>query len=341
MNKRYQSHAGQFVITLAVLVAFALVLPSFVNAGLVFLAGVIAINIVLGMSFNLLFSSAGLLSFGQSAFSAAGAYATAVLLLHTPGVPFFVTLAISALVGALIAFLVGLVALQRTEGVYFAVLTLAFSALLHVVIAKTTVLGRNDGLSGIPRPTINLGFTSINLTEGQNFYYFVILVTAALIAVLWWVSHARLGRSFRAVRLDAMRASFLGIDIRRRRLEAFAIAGATTALAGALIGPLTSIVSPDLAHWAESTKPILFTLLGGAGSFWGPAVGAVLYAGIEYGTRTLSGASDLITGGLLLAVVLAVPGGVLGLAMKLLPRRSRRFASAARERIHVPVGGES
>jgi len=341
MNKRYQSHAGRFVITLALFVAFAFALPRFVNPGLVFLAGVIAINVVLGMSFNLLFSSAGLLSFGQSAFSAAGAYATALLLLQAPGVPFIITLLISALVGGLIAFLVGLVALQRTEGVYFAVLTLAFSALLHVVIAKTTVLGRNDGLTGIPRPTINLGFASINLAEGQTFYYFVVLVAALLIAVLWWVSHARLGRSFRAVRLDAMRASFLGIDVRRRRLEAFAIAGATTALAGALIGPLTSIVSPDLAHWAESTKPILFTLLGGAGSFWGPAVGAVLYAGIEYGTRTLSGASDLITGALLLAVVLAIPGGILGIVMRLVRQKKRRFAPAAREPIHVPLGGES
>ncbi len=148
-------------------------------------------------------------------------------------------------------------------------------------------------------------------------------MTALLIAVLWWVSHSRLGRSFRAVRLDPMRAAFLGIDVRRRQLQAFAISGACAATAGGLMGPLTSIVSPDLAHWGESTKPILFTLLGGAGHFWGPLVGAIVFSGVEYGTRSLAGASDLITGGLLLAVVLAIPGGLLGLAA-LVVRRLRR-----------------
>jgi branched-chain amino acid transport system permease protein len=340
MKTGSQPHPGRFAFVLAVVVAMALAFPAVANPGLVFLAGVVAINVVLGLSFNLLFSTAGLLSFGQSAFSAAGAYTTAVLLLKVPGLPFLLVLAASALVGAALALALGIIALKRTEGVYFAVLTLAFSALLHVVIAKTTALGRNDGLTGIPRPRIDLGVTSVDLAQGQNFYVFVVLLTAAVTAVLWWVTHSRLGRSFRAIRLDPMRAMFLGIDVRRRRLEAFAIAGATTALAGALIGPLTSIVSPDLAHWAESTKPILFTLLGGAGAFWGPAVGAVMFAGIEYGTRTLAGASDLITGGLLLAVVLAVPGGVLGLAARLVNRKRAPALAASPERMKVAVGGK-
>lgn len=314
----------RFLLVLALLTGAALLLPLVANRGLVFLAGVVAINVVLGLAFNLLFSTAGLLSFGQATFSAAGAYAVALLLLRVPEVPFLLALAASAAVGAAIATLIGLVALRRTEGVYFAVLTLAFAELVHVVIAKTSFFGRNDGLTGIPRPRIG----PIDLAQGQAYYVFVILVTALLIAVLWWVSHSRLGRSFRAVRLDPMRAAFLGIDVRRRQLQAFAISGACAATAGGLMGPLTSIVSPDLAHWGESTKPILFTLLGGAGHFWGPLVGAIVFSGVEYGTRSLAGASDLITGGLLLAVVLAIPGGLLGLAALVL-RRLRRPARAA------------
>jgi branched-chain amino acid transport system permease protein len=314
----------RFLLVLALVTGAALLLPLVANRGLVFLAGVVAINVVLGLAFNLLFSTAGLLSFGQATFSAAGAYAVALLLLRVPEVPFLLALGASAAVGAAIATLIGLVALRRTEGVYFAVLTLAFAELVHVVIAKTSFFGRNDGLTGIPRPRIG----PIDLAQGQAYYVFVILVTAVLIAILWWVSHSRLGRSFRAVRLDPMRAAFLGIDVRRRQLQAFAISGACAATAGGLMGPLTSIVSPDLAHWGESTKPILFTLLGGAGHFWGPLVGAIVFSGVEYGTRSLAGASDLITGGLLLAVVLAIPGGLLGLAALVL-RRLRPRARAA------------
>ncbi|MCZ0736189.1 branched-chain amino acid ABC transporter permease [Phreatobacter sp. AB_2022a] len=310
----------RFLLVLVPLTGAVLLLPLVANRGLVFLAGVVAINVVLGLSFNLLFSTAGLLSFGQATFSAAGAYAVALLLLRVPELPFVVALAVAAAVGATIATLIGLVALRRTEGVYFAVLTLAFAELVHVVIAKTSFFGRNDGLAGIPRPRLG----PIDLAQGHAYYVFVVLVTALLIACLWWVTHSRLGRSFRAVRLDPMRAAFLGIDVRRRRLEAFAISGACAATAGGLMGPLTSIVSPDLAHWAESTKPILFTLLGGAGHFWGPLVGAIVFSGVEYGTRSLAGASDLITGGLLLAVVLAIPGGLLGLAALVVGRLRRK-----------------
>ncbi len=322
----------RFLLVLALLTGAALLLPLVANRGLVFLAGVVAINVVLGLAFNLLFSTAGLLSFGQATFSAAGAYAVALLLLRVPEIPFLLALAASAAVGAAIATLIGIVALRRTEGVYFAVLTLAFAELVHVVIAKTSFFGRNDGLTGIPRPRIG----PFDLAQGQAYYVFVILVTALLIAVLWWVSHSRLGRSFRAVRLDPMRAAFLGIDVRRRQLQAFAISGACAATAGGLMGPLTSIVSPDLAHWGESTKPILFTLLGGAGHFWGPLVGAIVFSGVEYGTRSLAGASDLITGGLLLAVVLAIPGGLLGLAALVVrslgrPKRATPPASTATE----------
>ena len=109
----------------------------------------------------------------------------------------------------------------------------------------------------------------------------------------------------------------------------FVFAGLTTALAGALVAPWAQIVSPELAHWSNSTNPILFTLLGGSAYFWGPVMGAVLLSAVFYATRTLVGISDLVTGLLLLGVVLALPGGVLGLASRWL--RPRPAAAAAKE----------
>lgn len=303
----------RFLATLGLVVALALALPEVANRGLVFLAGVVAINAVYGMAFNLLFSTVGVLSFGQAGFFAAGAYTVAALTLRVPDLPFGAALLAAGVAGALFALLIGFLALRRTTGVYFAILTLAFAELLHIVIARTTALGRNDGLVGIGRPTLDFGVLSVDLSRGDSYYSFIILACALIFCVLWWLNVSALGRSFQAVRQDPTRAMFLGVDVHARRLLGFVLAGAATAVAGGLFAPWTQIVTPELAHWSQSAYPILFTLLGGAAFFWGPLVGAILFAALSWAFRAHTGATDLVTGALLLAVVLAFPGGVLGL----------------------------
>lgn len=298
-------------ILLAVTV-LACCVPSVVNRGLVFIAGMICINAVFGLSFNLLFGLAGVLSFGQAMFFAAGAYATAVFTQQLD-LPFLLALPLSALVGGVIAGLVGVVSLRRSEGVYFAILTLAFAELVHLLIVNTAVLGRNDGLSGLNRPVLQLASWKLDLGSGDNFYYFIVLVCALLILFIRWTIDTPFGRALQAVRQDPERAEFLGIPVRSHRLVIFVLAGATSAAAGALVAPWAQIVTPDLAHWSNSTSPILFTLLGGSAYFWGPALGSVVLSAVFYLTRTLVGMSDMITGLLLLIVVVALPGGILGL----------------------------
>ena len=299
------------LILLAVIV-LACCVPSFVNRGLVFIAGMICINAVFGLSFNLLFGLSGVLSFGQAMFFAAGAYATAVFT-QQMGVPSLLALPLSAVVGGVIAGLVGVVSMRRTEGVYFAILTLAFAELVHLLIVNTAMLGRNDGLSGLTRPVLQLAGWRLDLGMGDNFYYFIVLVCALLIFFIRWIIDTPFGRALQAVKQDPERAEFLGIPVRRHRLVVFVLAGATSAAAGALVAPWAQIVTPDLAHWSNSTSPILFTLLGGSAYFWGPALGSVVLSAVFYLTRTLVGMSDMITGLLLLIVVVALPGGILGL----------------------------
>lgn len=312
------------VVLAAALVAGAL-FPQFAHRGLVFIAGIFWINVVFGMSFNLLFGTSGILSFGQAMFYATGAYLLGVVSLKLPGAPFLLVWLAAGLAGGLLALLVGVVALRRAEGVYFAVLTLAFAALVHILISKSTLMGRNDGLPGISRPTIELGPLRLDLAAGDNYYYFVMVACLAMVAVLWWLTHSRFGRTLRAIKQDPQRAAFLGIPVQRYRLAAFVVSGAMTAWAGALVGPWSQIVTPELAHWSNSTNPILYTLLGGSGSFWGPGLGAAILAGVFYATRTLVGVADIVTGAMLLAVVLALPGGVMGLIMS---RRERDAAAS-------------
>jgi branched-chain amino acid transport system permease protein len=273
------------------------------------------INAVFGLSFNLLFGLSGVLSFGQAMFFAAGAYGAAVLA-QASGLPFLLAWPLAGVAGAVLAAIVGGVALRRTEGVYFAILTLSFAELLHLLVVNTGFLGKNDGLSGLARPTV------LNLAAGDHFYYFIVLACAALIALVRWVIATPFGRALQAVKQDPERAEFLGIPVRLHRWTIFVFAGFTTAMAGALVAPWTQIVTPELAHWSNSTNPILYTLLGGSAYFWGPVLGAVLLSAVFYVTRTLMGISDLVTGLLLLTVVLALPGGVLGMLARLVPRRT-------------------
>ncbi|MDO8705606.1 MAG: branched-chain amino acid ABC transporter permease [Sulfuricaulis sp.] len=299
-------------IILLFLMLAALFVPSVLNRGLVFIAGMIWINAVFGLSFNLLFGLSGVLSFGQAMFFAAGAYASAVFTQQL-GVPFLLTLVLSAAVGAVLAGLVGAVALRRSEGVYFAILTLAFAELLHLLVSNTAILGRNDGLNGLQRPQIAVGNWQLDLAAGDNFYYFIVLICGLLIALIRWVLDTPFGRALQAVKQDPDRAEFLGIPVRLHRLVIFVLAGATTAAAGALVAPWAQIVTPELGHWSNSTNPILYTLLGGSAYFWGPVLGALVLSAVFYLTRTLVGMSDMVTGLLLLVVVVSLPGGILGL----------------------------
>ena len=153
----------------------------------------------------------------------------------------------------------------------------------------------------------------------------------ALLAVaLWWVVHGSMGRVFKSIQQDPERAAFLGINVQGYRLTSFAIAAGATAVAGALYGPWLQLLTPEIAHWTFSARPILYTLLGGVQSFWGPVVGALCFAVLEYGTRTLHGLSEIVVGCILLMIVLAFPGGLLGGLSRLGNRMIRRPAVAAR-----------
>lgn len=299
------------LILLAVMALGALV-PSALNRGLIFIAGMVWINAVFGLAFNLLFGLGGVLSFGQAMFFAAGAYAAAVFTQQFD-LPFALAWLLAGVVGGALAGAVGAVALRRNEGVYFAILTLAFAELLHLLISNTALLGRNDGLAGLARPVLSLPGFILDLREGDRFYYLIVVICGGLIALLRWIVATPFGRALQALKQDPERAEFLGIPVRQHRWAGFVIAGGVTALAGALVAPWAQIVTPELAHWSNSTNPILYTLLGGSAYFWGPVLGAVLLSAVFYLTRTLVGVSDLVTGLLLLGVVLALPGGVLGL----------------------------
>jgi branched-chain amino acid transport system permease protein len=315
-----------------VLVVLAL-LPFAGDKGLVFLAGTLTLHVIIGLSWNLMFGRTGLVSFGHASFFAIGGYAFAWVAKVSPGLHPLLLLAAAGLFGAFVAFIVGVIALRRSVGVYFAILTLALGQIVYLLLSYIPALGREDGFTGIRRPRLALGVASIDLGSGDNYYYFIVVMCGVLAAGLWWVMHGRIGRVFKSIQQDAERAAFLGINIQAYRIGSFAIASGTTAIAGALYAPWLQLLTPEVAHWTFSARPILYTLLGGVQSFWGPAVGALVFAILEYGTRTLHGLSEIVIGSILLLVVLAFPGGLLGGLSRLVGRIRRNPPIAARSEI--------
>lgn len=305
---------------LLLLLAFVLA-PFLVNPGLVFLAGFAMIQIVFAMSWNLLFSYAGLVSFGHAAFFGIGAYVSGAALRYGYDVHFLFLLLICALLGALAAFLVAIVVLRRASGIQFAVLTLALSQLVVVLIGYSSLLGHDEGLSAIPRPRIDFGLVAVNLNQPLTNYYFVLVICLIAVGLMWLLVTGPLGRAMLAVRIDAERAAFVGIDVWRVRVVTFTISGAFAATAGALLAPWGQIVTPDYVNWLQSAQPIFATLLGGAGFLWGPVVGVIGLSALNYLTRTFAGMSEVLVGTSLVLVVLLAPRGILGTLQQLLGRR--------------------
>ncbi|MBX3539368.1 MAG: ABC transporter permease [Chelatococcus sp.] len=305
-------------------------MPLWANPGMVFLAGMALIAALFALSWNLLFGTTGLATFGHAAFFAIGCYASGLMLKATGGQWFLAVLVVAALIGGCVAAIVGAVAVRRTTGIALAILTLALSEIMRLLISSSAALGRDDGVSGIPRPNLDLGFITVGLQSTQNYFWFLFVVCGAMALGLWWLSAGPLGRMLRAVKQDPERTMFLGINVGRYRLTAFAISGAVATLAGALQAPWVQIVTPEAGNYLVSMQPMLSSLLGGAAFFWGPVVGTVLFFILAEATRALAGLSEIVTGGVLLLLVMLAPDGVLGIIGRF---RSRKQEATSEPKI--------
>mgnify|MGYP001029458593 CR=1 FL=1 len=305
-----------------VLVAIFASIPLWGGRGFIFLSAVVMINMIFALGFNLIFGLAGFVSFGHAAFFAVGAYTTG-LLLQDPEATFAGAWLAAGGVGGMAAAAIAIVGMRRTSGIYFAVLTLAFAELIRILISKSTLLGREDGMTGIKRPVIGSGLFDIDLSSGNNLYYVTLVLVVLMGGILYVLWHNRFGRLLAATRQEPDRVTMLGGNIHALRLGAFITSGVFSGLAGGLYAPMAQLLTPDLAQWTHSALPILFALVGGVSYFWGPVAGAVVFMGLEHATRNIVGLSELIVGAVLLLVVLIVPGGLIGGLERLRQRISK------------------
>jgi branched-chain amino acid transport system permease protein len=297
-----------------VIFIIALAVPWLGSKYYTFLATQITILSLFAASYNLLLGSAGLVSFGHAAYFGLGSYACG-LLMKELGMPFVVGLIAGGLMAAAFAAVFGFFCVRLTK-IYFSMLTLAFAQIVWAICFQWNELtGGDQGVSGIPYPKLEWLATLPGLGGFRvgDYFYFVSLTTVMLcIAALHRISVSPFGRMLTTIRENPERASFIGVNVRAYELAAFVVAGGFAGVAGALFGIFNRGVFADFLYWPKSAEVLIMTILGGMNYFWGPVVGTGMLVLLNQQITAYTEYWPLVLGTILLVLLFAFPGGLLG-----------------------------
>ncbi len=276
------------------------------------LASQSGIAIILALSYNMLFGQTGLLSFGHAVYSGLGAYATIHMLRLAGAGEWHFPVALLPLVGgaaaALVAVLLGYVS-SRRGGLTFAMITLGIGELVHA--AAVMFPGFFGGESGITANRVaGPALLGIDFASARQVCWLIAAWTLVSATAMYGFTRTPLGRLANAVRDNAQRAAELGVDPRRIRWLVMIASGFFAGVAGGLAAILFEIVSAENLGALGSAGMLFATFIGGAGTFFGPAIGAVVYTLMTTAVAAATPGWPLYLGALFVAVVLYAPGGI-------------------------------
>jgi branched-chain amino acid transport system permease protein len=297
-----------------------------------------------GIGFDILFGYTGLLSFGQSALYGTGGFVAAYLLTRA-GFPHVITaLVIGMVAAALVGYLVGLVALRRT-GIYFAMITIAIAEVFFFVefnpLSEWT--GGENGLPGVPTPSLDLGFVNLHFTTGWALYPFLAFCYFVGIVVALRIVRSPVGAVLRAIRENPLRAAAVGHNIHSYKITAFVIAAAYAGFAGGLLGVMQAFMPPDAFMFETSGQLIMQTAIGGRGTLFGPLVGAGVWLFLQdflQSTLNLGATWKLVLGLVFVILVCFLRQGIIG-GLRDLYSVIARKKTAARESAEPVVNAPS
>ena len=303
------------MVALAIFVLFALV-PFAVRLGpeiyVLTLVTRVMIFAIAAVSLDLIVGYGALVSFGHAAFVGLGAYAVGILASHGIG-DALIALPAAILLSTLFALATGVVCL-RTKGVYFIMITLAFSQMAFFTASSLSPYGGDDGLTIHARDTV-AGFALMK-SDGALYYVTLILLVLTYLLCRSLIA-SRFGRVLRGARQNPARMAALGFEVFRFQLAAYAIAGALAGVSGFLLANATNFVSPAYMSWQRSGELIIMVVLGGLGTLYGAIIGAAAFILSE---EWLSGFTEhwkMIFGPLLILVVVFARGGLVGLMSRI------------------------
>lgn len=304
-------------LALGLVLLLLLALPAALTSYQLGLLTKMLIFAILAMSLDLLVGYTGLPSLGHAAYFGIAAYTVSLLALRVIN-NFWIDFIAGLLMAVLTSALFGLLVL-RTHESYFLMLTLALAQVLWgIAFGWRSLTGGDDGLPGVPRPSVGLPWS---LADGIPFYYFVLLFFLVATGALWIIVRSPFGQALVGIRESEARMEVLGYNVWLYKYVAFIVAGLFAGLAGNLFAYYNSFVAPTYLSVIFSATALLMVILGGAGTLFGPALGGAVIVYLENVVSSYTERWLLILGVIYVLVTLFAPRGLFGLVRERLRSR--------------------
>lgn len=288
------------------------VLPLFVSEFWVNVLAEIFIWSLFAASVNLLFGYVGLLSFGQALYFGFGMYGVAIGITKL-GLGFWPAFGLGVVLATAMAAFAGALAVRLTWH-YFAIITVVFSLIFYfLALTSKPLTGGDDGIVFSMPPMFTFGETEITLVDQVTQYFFITGVVAVCFYLMHRVLKSPLGRAFVAVRENDVRASLIGLNVYAIRLSAFVMAGFMAGVAGALFAFFGRYASAVYMFYHVSGEGVVWTILGGAGTLFGPIIGTGLFILLREELSTVWDHYLLLVGAIVILTVIFAPKGIAGL----------------------------
>ena len=276
----------------------------------------IMIMAIFALSLDLLVGWTGLVSFGHAAYFGVGAYTLALLSPKAAAAGMWSSLALAVAIAAVCALVVGFLVL-RTRGIYFIMVTLAFAQMFYFVFHDTDIGGGSDGRYVNVKPDASIfGFTPFDFDKPVQTFYVVLVALVLVFLFLRLLLRSPFGRALSGIRANEQRMRALGFPVMAYKLAAFTLAGGLAGLAGWLLAAQSGFVNPEILSWHQSGNVLLMVILGGAGTPYGPIVGAFALTLLHEIFSTLTTHWQLWLGVSIVLIVLFLPGGLGHLARR-------------------------
>jgi branched-chain amino acid transport system permease protein len=305
-SKWFGSVAAIFIVLL--------ILPPLVPRFYVYILALIYVTSLLAMSLNLVVGHGGLFQFHHGVFYGVGAYAVALMLTKT-SLPMWVGFIAGPIVAAITGLIIGWFCV-RLSRLYFAMLQISLGSLIWAIVFRWySFTGGDDGIHGIPMPSI--------LSSLNSSYYFILIILVVCLIAMYLILKSPFGTTLQAIRDNPQRCEAVGINVRHYQLLGIVIATFFAGVAGVLFVVLERSVFADLLFWTLSLEIFIMCLLGGWFTFAGPMLGAAIIIALRTFVGKYTEYWTLILGILLILVIFFLPEGVMGYFQNIFKPRTK------------------
>ncbi|MEH7253130.1 branched-chain amino acid ABC transporter permease [Neobacillus niacini] len=306
------------IIATLLLTLIVCALPFVISPFVLFMLTEVLIMAIFALSLGLIMGYGGLQSLGHSAFFGIGAYTVAVLSEHVTSI--YILLPAAIVISCLFALLTGLIAV-RNKGIFFLMITLAFTQMLFLFFRQSDLWGGADGVGTSIKP--NLGFAEVG--SPLSLFYLIAAFFALTYFILRLFVNSPLGKGLKGVMENESRMVALGYNVKKYQIIAYVFAGGLAGLAGGLYIFKTQFASPDLFSVHMATTVLIMVFIGGLGTLFGPVIGAGVFIFLQNYISTMTDRWSLIMGLLFIVIVLYNRGGIFQLLQlmgkKLMPKK--------------------